>query len=199
MPKFYAVTVGRKPGVYSSWDACKEQVIGFHGAKYKSYPNERLAEAALGIVDRSAAMPPDVGKMALTVDAAYSSSTGKGECRAVLIPCGREMWRSGPWGDTTNNIMEFIALAKGLKWIDRRGIRIPLYSDSAVAISWIKDGDCVCRTTHRPPKGTIACAQLDGAEKWLRQLKHDNPELLDLIRKWDTREYGEIPADFDRK
>ena len=74
-----------------------------------------------GIIEKSAAMPPDMGKMALTVDAAYSSSTGKGECRAVLVPCGREMWRAGPWGDTTNNIMEYIALVKGLRWDRQEG------------------------------------------------------------------------------
>jgi ribonuclease HI len=198
MPKFYVVWVGKKPGLYDSWETCKEQVIGFPASKYKSFPNQRLAEVALGIMDKSAAMPEDMGKMALTVDAAYSSSTGKGECRAVLIPCGREMFRAGPWGNTTNNIMEFIAIAKGLKWIHRRAIRIPLFTDSAIAISWVRDGG-ICRTTHRPPKGTIAHSEMEKAEAWLKEIIRTFPEMIDLIKKWDTREYGEIPADFNRK
>jgi len=198
MPKYYAVFVGKKTGLYDSWIACKEQVIGFPGAKYKSFPSQRLAEAALGIIDKSISMPEDVGKMALAVDAAYSSSTGKGECRAVLIPCGKEMWRTDPWDHTTNNIMEFVALVKGLKWIHRRGLRIPLFTDSATAISWVK-GDGICRTTHKPPKGSISYSQIESAEKWLKEIRQTFPELLDLIKKWDTREYGEIPADFGRK
>lgn len=35
-PKFYAVRVGRKPGIYSSWDSCKEQVERFQQAKCQS-------------------------------------------------------------------------------------------------------------------------------------------------------------------
>ena len=35
--KFYAVKVGRKPGVYLNWNDCKAQVDGYTGAKYKSF------------------------------------------------------------------------------------------------------------------------------------------------------------------
>lgn len=31
-PKFYAVRVGKKPGVYTSWDEASDQVTGFGGA-----------------------------------------------------------------------------------------------------------------------------------------------------------------------
>lgn len=42
--KFYAVQVGRKPGVYQSWDECKKQVIGFPGALYKGFATEQEAK-----------------------------------------------------------------------------------------------------------------------------------------------------------
>jgi len=35
--KFYAVKVGKKPGIYETWDACKAQVHGHPGAVYKSF------------------------------------------------------------------------------------------------------------------------------------------------------------------
>lgn len=35
--KFYAVKKGRKPGVYRSWEAAKEQVDGYPHAEYKSF------------------------------------------------------------------------------------------------------------------------------------------------------------------
>ncbi|CAG9464262.1 unnamed protein product [Pedinophyceae sp. YPF-701] len=43
-PLFYAVRLGRRPGVYGTWDECKEQVDGFKGAKFKSFMNQREAE-----------------------------------------------------------------------------------------------------------------------------------------------------------
>lgn len=41
--KYYAVRVGKVPGIYSTWDQCKEQINGVSGAQYKSFPT--LAEA----------------------------------------------------------------------------------------------------------------------------------------------------------
>ncbi|WP_249028844.1 ribonuclease H1 domain-containing protein [Tannockella kyphosi] len=39
MAKYYAVKVGKKPGIYLTWDLCKEQVMGYSGAVYKSFPS----------------------------------------------------------------------------------------------------------------------------------------------------------------
>ena len=42
--KFYAVRVGRTPGIYNSWDDCKAQIDGYSNATYKSF--KTAAEAA---------------------------------------------------------------------------------------------------------------------------------------------------------
>ncbi len=39
MKKYYAVKMGRKIGIYESWDECKAQVEGYSGAIYKSFQN----------------------------------------------------------------------------------------------------------------------------------------------------------------
>ena len=44
MTKFYAVRKGKKTGVFSTWDECKEQVTGFKGAIYKSFKTLEEAE-----------------------------------------------------------------------------------------------------------------------------------------------------------
>jgi caulimovirus viroplasmin len=41
--KFYAVRVGKVPGVYQTWSQAKEQVEGFSGAEYKSFSTEEEA------------------------------------------------------------------------------------------------------------------------------------------------------------
>ena len=45
MAKFYAVKKEKNPGIYMSWDECKEQVNGYSGAVYKSFTNEEMAKA----------------------------------------------------------------------------------------------------------------------------------------------------------
>lgn len=47
MVKFYAVKKGKKTGIFSTWDECKEQVTGFKGAVYKSFKTLSEAEAFL--------------------------------------------------------------------------------------------------------------------------------------------------------
>lgn len=42
---FYAVQVGRVPGVYSTWDECKAQVDGYPGSKYKKFKTDAEAQA----------------------------------------------------------------------------------------------------------------------------------------------------------
>ena len=43
MSKYYAIAVGRTPGIYRSWAEAKPMIDGFKGAKYKSF--KTLAEA----------------------------------------------------------------------------------------------------------------------------------------------------------
>jgi ribonuclease HI len=42
---FYAVRVGKNPGIYTSWDECKKQVIGVKGSIYKKFNSKSCAEA----------------------------------------------------------------------------------------------------------------------------------------------------------
>ena len=46
--KFYAVKVGKTPGIYKSWEECKAMVHGFPGAVYKSFSTPEQAEAFIG-------------------------------------------------------------------------------------------------------------------------------------------------------
>lgn len=45
MPKFYAVKIGRNPGIYTDWPTCEAQVKGFSGAKYASFKTEPEARS----------------------------------------------------------------------------------------------------------------------------------------------------------
>lgn len=43
--KYYAVRIGKTPGIYLAWDDCKAMVDGFPGAQYKSFGTIEEAEA----------------------------------------------------------------------------------------------------------------------------------------------------------
>ncbi|WP_426349644.1 viroplasmin family protein [Alloiococcus sp. CFN-8] len=49
MAKYYAVFKGKSGGnkIYTSWDECKKEVIGFKGAVYKSFQSKNEAEEYL--------------------------------------------------------------------------------------------------------------------------------------------------------
>jgi ribonuclease HI len=58
--KYYAVKIGREPGIYRNWDDCKAQVDGYTNAQFKGFSNLEEAEAYLGYVkkDRPVAVSP---------------------------------------------------------------------------------------------------------------------------------------------
>ncbi|CAK7271476.1 hypothetical protein SEPCBS119000_004627 [Sporothrix epigloea] len=43
-PRFYAVAVGKYPGIYTDWDEASKAIVGARGAKFKKFPTQ--AEAA---------------------------------------------------------------------------------------------------------------------------------------------------------
>lgn len=48
MGKFYAVKIGRVPGIFTSWDDCKASVDGYSGAVYKSFKTVEEAASFMG-------------------------------------------------------------------------------------------------------------------------------------------------------
>ena len=57
--KFYAVRKGKKPGIYMSWDICKQQTDGFPGAEFKSFPTREAAEEYIGQKQQTVEKEPE--------------------------------------------------------------------------------------------------------------------------------------------
>ncbi|KAL0227831.1 hypothetical protein RCL1_003974 [Eukaryota sp. TZLM3-RCL] len=51
---FYAVAVGRVPGIYDNYEQCKEQVLGFPGQNFKKFKTREEAEDYLRMVNEEA-------------------------------------------------------------------------------------------------------------------------------------------------
>lgn len=205
--KYYVVWEGRKPGIYTSWDECQQQVSGVAQAKYKSFESRAEAEKAMkgnywqfaktaekktsktGKVPRSA-----IVQESLAVDAACSGNPGPMEYRGVWTATGQEIFRIGPLPDGTNNIGEFLALVHGLALLKKQGRpQVPIYSDSLTGRAWVKKGKANTKLEETGRNGEIFDL-LERAEMWLAQNTITNPILI-----WETDDWGEIPADFGRK
>lgn len=207
--KYYVVWKGRDTGVFYSWDECKAQVDKYQGALYKSYENEDEAFEALKkgasprfvsnvakkVQAKQAAKIPSsqIIQQALAVDAACSGNPGDMEYRGVYVQTGQEIFRMGPFPEGTNNIGEFLAIVHGLSLLKQKGLNIPLYSDSKIAMGWIAQKKCKTKlevTEKNKPLFNL----IQRAENWLVNNSYTTP-----IYKWETKSWGEIPADFGRK
>ena len=115
------------------------------------------------------------------------------EYRGVDTKSGIELFHVGPMPQGTNNIGEFLALVHGLAYLQQRGSQIPIYSDSRNAIAWVRQKKCKTKLTPNAVNAPIFDL-IARAERWLQTHTYTNP-----IIKWETEQWGEIPADFGRK
>lgn len=202
--RFYVVWKGRQPGIYASWEAARAQVEGFSGAQYKGFARREEAERAWQQGYQAyAGRPASHGRWrhaetqpvlpSLAVDAAAAGPRGPVVYRGVLVNEEREVLRGGPYPLGTVNVGEFLAIVHALQWLHERGLTWPVYSDSAVARGWVARGRCRTRLPRSPESAPIF-AQIARGEAWLAEHPEHPPVL-----PWDTRRWGEIPADFNRK
>ncbi len=206
--KYYVVWEGHAPGIYDSWEECKRQITGYKGAKYKSFNSKEEATEAfrdnptehVGILNAVAKAIQSDSKVrlkfnpeSLAVDAACSGNPGPMEYRGVYVRTGQEIFRIGPLAGGTNNVGEFLALVHGLALLKQRNSTLPLYTDSVNAMAWVRNKKCKTQL-ERTPENEPIFQMIERAELWLKNNTYTTP-----IYKWDTKMWGEIPADFGRK
>ena len=207
--KYYVVWKGKKPGVYTSWEECKKQINGFEGAQYKSFLSESEAKIAFkktyndykGVNTKKEVLSKKelekYGKPILTslsVDAACAGNPGIMEYRGVDTKTKKQIFIQGPFKKGTNNIGEFLAIVHGLAFLKHKKLdTYPIYTDSKIAMSWVQKKQCRTNLVFDKENSDLLNL-IKRAEKWLQENKYSNP-----ILKWETKAWGEIPADFGRK
>jgi ribonuclease HI len=206
--KFYVVWKGWKTGVFDSWAECQKQVKGFSQANYMSFSTREMAERAFqGAKDDFRALKNVDGTLteeqriligepvleSISVDGAWNTITGVVEYKGVHTRTKDVIFHQGPFEDGTNNIVEFLAIVHALAHCKKKGLDLPVYSDSKNAINWVRDKEV--RTSHPKSDGNAKLFEMmDRAIAWLKRNEYDNK-----ILKWETRIWGENPADFGRK
>jgi len=206
--KYYVVWQGKRPGIYTSWESCREQIEGYPGARYKGFTTLELAQTAydddpgkylnrgLNIPKKITCTNPLIGEPdpdSICVDAACAGNPGILEYRGVDTRSGAELFRKGPFPEGTVNLGEFLGIVHALAYLKQRKLDWPVYSDSRTAIAWIKKKSINTKMA-RTSQNKMLFELVDRALKWVQENSWKNK-----ILKWETSCWGEIPADFGRK
>lgn len=207
--KYYVVWKGHNTGVFEKWDDCKAQIKDYQGAIYKSFETFEAAKKALkgnyrDYIGKSKIFKSDLTEAQLkkigqpnynsiSVDAASSGNPGVMEYRGVDTKTKKQLFIQGPFPEGTNNIGEFLAIVHGLAFLKNSNSQRIIYTDSKIAMSWVKKKTCNTKLV-RNSKNEKLFELVDRAVNWLKTNTYTT-----TIVKWETKAWGEIPADFGRK
>lgn len=198
----YVVWQGRRPGIYQTWDQCKDQIDWFPWAQFKKYRTQQEAERAFemgyrqGISAPKLIWPPEC-VWHIAVDAACRGNPWILEYQWVMIGSDRisctQLFYRGPYEQGSTNLGEFIALVVALRYVHKHPW-LTIYSDSLTAMAWVRDRQ-VRTTLDLSQINPVVRQQVQECVTWLR----DHSSHHRSIKKWNTQERWECPADFGRK
>lgn len=206
--KYYVVWYGLETGIFKTWDECKAAIAGVKGAQYMSFETLKEAKIAYdkeysdykGTRKKKKTLTPEELKRigepdlySISVDAASSGNPGNLEYRGVDTQTHKQLFHQGPFKEGTNNVGEFLAIVHGLAYLKKQKSDRFIYTDSRIALGWVKKKKC--NTKLKPTAKNQKIFELIArAEHWLRNNSYNTK-----IVKWETKAWGEIPADFGRK
>jgi ribonuclease HI len=193
---------------FETWEDCKEQVIWFKNAVYKSFSTKDAALIAfknapedfiwkenliqvLSSKERAKYGEPILES--ICVDAAWNTATGMVEYKGIDFKTKKELFHVWPLEDGTNNVVEFLAIVHALGYCQKKWLDTPIYSDSRNAIKWVKEKH-VNTKLEKTQRNKKLFDYIVRAIVWLETNAYTNK-----ILKWETKAWGENPADFGRK
>lgn len=108
--KYYAVRVGKTPGIYLTWEDCKAMVDGYPGAKYKSFSSIAEAEAFLeGSNYTALPIEAEERKAYAFVDGSYNVATSVYGFGGFLVANGEKFILQGSGSDEEMASMRNVA------------------------------------------------------------------------------------------
>lgn len=158
--KFYAVKVGRVPGIYGTWDECKLQVDGYPNSEYKGFARLSEAESFVGTeVLESMKLNPDIyaheenastpleGGYAVKayVDGSYDVATGNYASGAVILLDGKtvelsKLYTDDAGGKLRNVAGEIKGAELAIEYCKKQGIdSVVIYHDYLGVGKWADD------------------------------------------------------------
>lgn len=158
--KFYAVKVGRVPGIYGTWDECKMQVDGYPNSEYKGFARLSEAESFVGpevlesmkltsdiyTHEEKASAPLEDGcAVKAYVDGSYDVATGNYASGAVILVDGKtvelnKLYTDDAGGKLRNVAGEIKGAELAIEYCKKQGIdSVVIYHDYLGVGKWADD------------------------------------------------------------
>lgn len=139
--KVYAVRIGRTPGLYDTWDACKAMVHGYPGAEYKSFATLAEAERYMQVSKDTAML--DIEQTAVAfVDGSFSKEQKRYSYGCVIDYAGQRQEFCGAGCEEAylgmNNVAgEILGSMQAIRWaMEHQVKRIHIFYDYAGIEKW---------------------------------------------------------------
>ena len=165
--KYYAVAIGKRTGIFESWDECKSLVDGFPGAKYKAFRTKKEAVEYIGgdntDISDIPVCPPET--VIAFVDGSYDSEKRVYSFGCVIrTPDNRqtELFGKGdkPQAAVSRNVAgELTGAMTAVKWTYSKGYKkLIIYHDYEGIAKWY--------TGEWKAESYVACAYLSFMETY---------------------------------
>ncbi|MDU2066182.1 MAG: ribonuclease H family protein [Sporomusaceae bacterium] len=130
--KFYAVRVGKAPGLYLSWNECKAQTHGYPNAQFKAFLTESEAQAYLEGGQKSLASS-NAEEYHIYVDGSFNQKQNKYSWAFVVLKQEEVLFQDSGVGENEEAALmrnvagELAAAMRAIQWAekeDRKPIRL---------------------------------------------------------------------------
>jgi len=132
---------------------------------------------------------PEIPTTGICIYPTWSRERHNMEHLGIQLHDGTEAYQSRDYLTGSNNLGEFLAIVRGLRYLQRKGLDGPIYSHNAAVIKWVHDRRLRSRTANRGKVGDEVYLALTRALLWLDRHRPTIPVL-----RWNTSEWGEMPA-----
>ena len=125
--KFYAVAIGRVPGIYSAWSEVQEQTRFYAGSKFKSFSTREEAEEFMAENPLPAEEPVDTGSLNEEQTRAFNS-----------VMSGKSIFITGPGGTGKSFLLQ--SIYKNYKRVTGRTLAVTAMTGCAALLlgPWAK-------------------------------------------------------------
>lgn len=124
----YAVKKGKKTGLFSTWEECRDAVEGYPGAEYKGFVTKEEAERYLG-VQPGGLENQQPGQVIAYVDGSYHEAAGRYSFGCVLLKPEGEIVRKSGSGNQPESLAlrnvtgEMLGAMFAVQWTMKHGYK----------------------------------------------------------------------------
>lgn len=137
--KYYAVRKGKKTGIFTSWDECRQYVNGYSGAEYKGFASKQDAE---NYIAGDVSISTDADEVIAYVDGSFDNKTHEFSYGAVVFYNSEEHHFSEKFNDPTLAQMRNVAgeikgAEKAMEFaLEHKASKLTIYYDYQGIAKW---------------------------------------------------------------